>query len=84
MRRRRRNKTNTGRYSIYKNSYGELRCLCGNRPWSAGIHFCDDKGNLLEDGTESDCYRCDGCGSFVHYDKAGVRDEDDPASYFQG
>ena len=43
----------------------------------AGFHHCDDKGDLLDVGIESDYYRCDGCGSFVHIDEAETQEEPD-------
>jgi hypothetical protein len=65
---------------IYKNSFGEIWCECGNRAHIYGFYPCDRQGNLLDGIDEAEFYRCDKCGSFVRDNDAELKEE--PESEF--
>jgi hypothetical protein len=74
----RRNLKSRSKNSIYKNSYGELWCTCGNRLHIYGFYPCNDMGIPRYDLDEGEFYRCDQCGSFVREADAEIKEEPKP------
>jgi hypothetical protein len=60
---------------IHKDEYGDLECLCGNRPERQGFYPCSSEGEIVDPTPEewtTNWYVCDRCGRIIDDDTLRV------------